>query len=637
MRIQEHPILGTYEKGQLVSFTFDGKTLQGYAGEPIAMALKNAGVMVHRYTRKEHKPRGIFCAIGRCTDCVMVVNGQPNVRTCITPLEEDMEIRTQYGVTAEQPGGCSKMMKRYDMIVVGAGPAGLSAAIEAAKKGMRVVVYDENAKPGGQLFKQIHKFFGSKEHKAKIRGFHIGEELLAEAASLGVEVVLNAIVIGIFPEKEVTVKVEDHVIHVKGDTILIATGASENMVTFPGWTLPGVIGAGAAQTMMNLHGTLPGKRVLMLGSGNVGLVVSFQLMQAGCEVVAVADAAPRVGGYGVHAAKVARCGVPFYLSHTIISADGEDCVTGVTIGEVDKNWQIIPGTEKHFDVDTICLAVGLSPMSKLCDMAGCAMEDNPAKAGFVPVVDEYGETSIPGIYAAGDVSGIEEASSAMIEGRIAGIAAAARLGFISEETCKEEAAKQEAALAGLRQGMFAPGMRGKQITETEEGVEISQNLLKHGFVAEAEIERFPGVTHGSGVHPVIECTQNIPCNPCQDACPKHCIRIGSNITALPSIDPEKKCTGCGMCVASCSGQAIFLVNEDCGDGTAEITLPYEFLPLPQKGDKGVALNRKGDKVCEAEVVNVRSAKAFDHTNLLTMKVPKEYAMKARFFREEETA
>ena len=389
--------------------------------------------------------------------------------------------------------------------------------------------------------------------------------------------------------------------------------------------------------MMNLHGTLPGKRVLMLGSGNVGLVVSFQLMQAGCEVVAVADAAPRVGGYGVHAAKVARCGVPFYLSHTIISADGEDCVTGVTIGEVDKNWQIIPGTEKHFDVDTICLAVGLSPMSKLCDMAGCAMEDNPAKAGFVPTVNEYGETSVPGIYAAGDVSGIEEASSAMIEGRIAGIAAAARLGFISEETCKEEAAKQEAALEGLRQGMFAPGMRGKQITETEEGVEISQNLLKHGFIAEEEIERFPGVTHSAGVHPVIECTQNIPCNPCQDACPKHCIRIGSNITALPSIDPEKKCTGCGMCVASCSGQAIFLVNEDCGDGTAEVTLPYEFLPLPQKGDKGVALNRKGEKVCAAEVVHVRSAKAFDHTNLLTMKVPKEYAMKARFFREEETA
>ena len=526
-------------------------------------------------------------------------------------------------------------MKRYDMIIVGAGPAGLSAAIEAAKHGLQVVVYDENAKPGGQLFKQIHKFFGSKEHKAKIRGFHIGEELLAEASALGVTVVLNAIVIGIFPEKEVTVKIENRVEHVKGDTILIATGASENMVTFPGWTLPGVIGAGAAQTMMNLHGTMPGKRVLMLGSGNVGLVVSFQLMQAGCEVVALADAAPRVGGYGVHAAKVARCGVPFYLSHTIVSAEGTDCVTGVTIGQVDQNWQIIPGTEKHFDVDTICLAVGLSPMSKLCDMAGCEMEDNPAKAGFVPKVNEYGETSVPGIYAAGDVSGIEEASSAMIEGRIAGIAAAARLGYISEETCQKEVAAQEAALDGLRQGMFAPGMRGKQITETEEGIAVSQNLLQHGFVAEEEIDRFPGVTHQKGVHPVMECTQNIPCNPCQDACPRHCIQIGSNITALPSIDEEKQCTGCGMCVASCSGQAIFLVNEDCGDGTAEITLPYEFLPLPQTGDKGIALGRNCKPVCPAEVVKVRSAKAFDHTNLLTMKVAKEFAMQARFFRKEE--
>ena len=526
-------------------------------------------------------------------------------------------------------------MKRYDMIIVGAGPAGLSSAIEAAKHGLQVVVYDENAKPGGQLFKQIHKFFGSKEHKAKIRGFHIGEELLAEASALGVTVVLNAIVIGIFPEKEVTVKIENRVEHVKGDTILIASGASENMVTFPGWTLPGVIGAGAAQTMMNLHGTMPGKRVLMLGSGNVGLVVSFQLMQAGCEVVALADAAPRVGGYGVHAAKVARCGVPFYLSHTIVSAEGTDCVTGVTIGQVDQNWQIIPGTEKHFDVDTICLAVGLSPMSKLCDMAGCEMEDNPAKAGFVPKVNEYGETSVPGIYAAGDVSGIEEASSAMIEGRIAGIAAAARLGYISEETCQKEVAAQEAALDGLRQGMFAPGMRGKQITETEEGIAVSQNLLQHGFVAEEEIDRFPGVTHQKGVHPVMECTQNIPCNPCQDACPRHCIRIGSNITALPSIDEEKQCTGCGMCVASCSGQAIFLVNEDCGDGTAEITLPYEFLPLPQTGDKGIALGRNGKPVCPAEVVKVRSAKAFDHTNLLTMKVAKEFAMQARFFRKEE--
>ena len=523
-------------------------------------------------------------------------------------------------------------MKRYDLIIVGAGPSGLSAAIEAARRGLEVVVFDENEKPGGQLFKQIHKFFGSKEHRAKVRGYVIGQQLLDEADAAGVEVVLNATVIGLYQDKEVVVKHGEEICHYKGDAIIIATGAAENMVTFPGWTLPGVIGAGAAQTMMNLHGVLPGKRVLMLGSGNVGLVVSFQLLQCGCEMAALVDAAPRIGGYGVHAAKVARTGVPFYLSHTIVKAEGEDCVTGVTIAEVDEHFQFIPGTEKHFDVDTICLAVGLSPMSQLLKMVGCKMEDNPKRGGQVPICDECGRTSIPGIYVAGDVSGIEEASSAMIEGRMAGIAASEYLGYIGEEEMNTELSGLDKALDGLRQGMFAPKNRGKAIEKTEEGIPISINLLKHGYVSDDEIERFPGVTHRPGIHPVIECTQNIPCNPCQDACPKKCISIGANITSLPIAVDGAACINCGMCVASCSGQAIFLVNEDCGDGTATVTLPYEFLPLPEAGTKGIALGRNGQKVCDAEVVEVKSKKAYDKTNLLTMRVPKEYAMKARFFK-----
>lgn len=520
-------------------------------------------------------------------------------------------------------------IERYDMIVIGAGPAGLSAAIEAAKHGMKPIVFDENARPGGQLFKQIHKFFGSKEHKAKIRGFKIGEELLAEAEEYGVKVVLNATVVGLYPEKEVTVKIGDEVKHYKGDSVLVATGASENMVNFKGWTLPGVIGAGAAQTMMNLHHIKPGNRVLMLGSGNVGLVVSFQLLQAGCEVVALADAAPRVGGYGVHAAKVARCGVPFYLSHTIVEAEGEDHVTGVTIGQVGPDWKVIPGTEKHFDVDTICLAVGLSPMAQLLKQAGVEMADT--KGGHVPVCEEDGATSVPGIYAAGDVSGIEEASSAMIEGRMSGVAIACYLGYLTEEEKAKRMEELEAALDTLRQGMFAPKNRGKLVEKTEEGIDVSMNLLEKGYVADTEIERYPGVTSQKGIHPVIECTQNIPCNPCQDACPKGCIRIGKNITSLPVVDTEHECIGCGMCVASCSGQAIFLVQEDVEPGFGEVTLPYEFLPLPKTGDIGKALGRDGKEVCEAVVTKVRTTPAFDHTNLLTMKVPNDMLMKARFF------
>ena len=525
-------------------------------------------------------------------------------------------------------------MKRYDLVIVGAGPSGLSAAVEAAKRGLKVVVFDENERPGGQLFKQIHKFFGSKEHKAKIRGFRIGEELLQEAEECGVEVVLNATVAGMYMDKEILVRINDQMHHVKGDSIIIATGAAENMVTFEGWTLPGVIGAGAAQTMMNLHGVKPGDKVLMLGTGNVGLVVSFQLLQCGVEVVALVDAASRVGGYGVHAAKVARTGVPFYLSHTIVKAEGENQVEGVTIAEVDDHFQFIPGTEKHFDVDTICLAVGLSPMSQLLKMAGCKMEDNPAKGGQVPIIDEKGQTSIPGIFVAGDVSGIEEASSAMIEGRMAGMAAAEYLGFATPEERETRVNELEGSLDALRQGMFAPGNKGKYIPETDEGIHVSDNLLKYGFVADDEIERFPGVTHKAGIHPVIECTQNIPCNPCQDACSKGCIKIGENITALPQVNPEATCTGCGMCVANCSGQAIFLVNETYEEeGYATVTLPYEFLPLPKEGDTGIALGRNGQKVCEAQVVGIRSSKAYDQTHLLTIKVPAEYAYTARFYKE----
>lgn len=524
------------------------------------------------------------------------------------------------------------MVNRYDLIVVGAGPAGLSAAIEAAKNGLKPIVFDENAKPGGQLFKQIHKFFGSKEHKAKIRGFNIGDELLKEASENGVEVVLNATVIGLYEGKEVTVKIGEEIKHYKGDSVLIATGASENMVTFKGWTTPGVIGAGAAQTMMNLHHIKPGNKVLMLGSGNVGLVVSYQLIQAGCEVVALVDAAPRIGGYGVHAAKIARCGVPFYLSHTIVEVTGEGAVDGVTIAKVDEKFQFIPGTEKTFEVDTVCVAVGLSPMSQLLKQAGCEMKDTPG--GFVPVCDESGATSVPGIYAAGDVAGIEEASSAMIEGRMSGAKIANYLGYLEDEALEERLVELEKALSSLRKGMFAPENRGKLVTKTEEGIDTSMSLLENGYVSDDEIERYPGVTKGSGVHPVMECTQNIPCNPCQDACPKGCISIGSNITSLPVVKSDVKCIGCGMCVASCSGQAIFLVEDDIGDGYGTVTLPYEFLPLPEVGQKGIALGRDGKKVCEAEITNVRSSKAFDHTHLLTMKVPTDMVMKARFFKAE---
>ncbi len=364
-------------------------------------------------------------------------------------------------------------MKRYEMISIGAGPAGLAAAIEAAKRGVQVAVFDENDRPGGQLFKQIHKFFGSHEHFAKIRGFNIGRQLLEEANKLGVEVHLNAVVIGIYEGLTLNVMMDNSKIeHFKGEKILVATGASENMIPFPGWTLPGVIGAGAAQTMANIHGIRPGNRILMVGSGNVGLVVSYQLLQAGCDMVAIIDAAPEIGGYGVHAAKVARYGIPFYLSHTVKEARGKEKVEGATVVEVDKDWRPVPGTEKDLDVDTICLAVGLSPMTQLLRMSGCKMVYEPVLGGYVPAHDLNQETSIPSVYVAGDVSGIEEASTAIIEGRIAGLSIAHSLGYLDTDDFLNERDQQMQSLKGLRSGSHgeARNIAKQHLIQALEGV-----------------------------------------------------------------------------------------------------------------------------------------------------------------------
>jgi len=346
------------------------------------------------------------------------------------------------------------------MVCVGAGPAGLAAAVEAARNGVQVVVYDENDRPGGQLFKQIHKFFGSREHRAMERGFDIGNSFLTEARQLGVEVSLNSVVLGIYENGALNVMIRDRIEHVRAERTLVATGASENMIPFPGWTLPGVIGAGAAQTMTNIHGIRPGNTILMVGSGNVGIIVSYQLLQAGCRVAAVIDAAPEIGGYAVHAAKIARVGVPFFMSHTIKEAHGRERVEGATIVEVDSEWKPIAGTEKDFDVDTICIAVGLNPMTQLLRMAGCKMVHLPGLGGRVPAHDLNQETSVKGIYVAGDAAGIEEASTAIIEGRIAGLAIARSLGYLDEAEFSKQRDTQLKSIVGLRSGSHGEA-RGK--------------------------------------------------------------------------------------------------------------------------------------------------------------------------------
>jgi len=341
---------------------------------------------------------------------------------------------------------------KTDIAVVGAGPAGLNAAISAASVGANVLLLDRDHVVGGQLIKQTHKFFGSKEQYAGTRGIDIAGLLNRRLQEFeNIDVRLGTTVLGYYEDGVITAECPDRVLEIKADSLIVATGAAEKVLPFPNNDLPGVYGAGAVQTLTNVHGVLPGKRVLMVGSGNIGLIVSYQLLQAGVQVAGVVEAAPYIGGYLVHAAKIRRAGVPIYTSHTIKEAYGAGTVEGAVIWQLDEHFQPVAGTEKNIVVDVICIAVGLTPLAELLWQAGCELKYIPQLGGHVPLRDENLMTTVPGIYVAGDVSGVEEASAAMIEGQLVGMAAAYRLGFEAEgyEQTWQEAVRR---LSELRSG-----------------------------------------------------------------------------------------------------------------------------------------------------------------------------------------
>jgi sarcosine oxidase subunit alpha len=344
------------------------------------------------------------------------------------------------------------LLKEVDVAVIGAGPAGLAAALACAEAGVSTLLIDGNDAPGGQLVKQTHKFFGSERQHAGTRGIQIPDIFTGKLADYpNVEIMWNTNASGFYDSGELVIEDEKRFMKILPKRVIVATGASERFLMFRNNDLPGVYGAGAVQTLMNVYGVVPGDRVLMVGSGNIGLIVSYQLIQAGVEVAAVIEAAPCIGGYLVHAAKLRRAGVPILTSHTILAASGEESVTGATIARVDKDWQAVPGTERVVKCDVICLAVGLMPLVDVLWQAGCEMKYVPELGGHVPVRDENMRTSNSRVYAAGDSGGVEEASSAMVTGEIAGISAAKSLGH-QVPGADERLAQLKADLAAIRSG-----------------------------------------------------------------------------------------------------------------------------------------------------------------------------------------
>ncbi len=351
-------------------------------------------------------------------------------------------------------------MTHVELLIIGAGPAGLKAALEALKAGSQVTLIERSHVLGGQLSKQTHKFFGSEKQHASKRGIHIMTMLIEalEPYRDQLTIHLETHVVSLYSDYVVGCVKGETYFKLKAEAIIVATGASEKALPFENNDLPGVYAAGAVQTLMNQYGVKPGHKVLMVGSGNIGLIVSYQLMQAGIQVVALVEAAPSISGYLVHASKLRRLGVPIFTQTSIKTAHGETSVNGATLWQLDEAWQGLQGSETFMEVDTICISVGLSPLSDLLAQMGAEVRYVRELGGNVPVIDAHYQTTLEKVYACGDVTGIEEASSAMVEGALVGLVASAKLGHrVPDLDTRIHALKQE--LTTLRMGPHAEKLR----------------------------------------------------------------------------------------------------------------------------------------------------------------------------------
>ncbi len=588
-RIINHPILENVVS-EIIHFYFEGKKYEAKRGEMLSSALIANGIEIFSYHQRDNSPQGIFCANGQCAQCTVLVNGIA-VKSCMTSVERGMIVEPLVGAPSlPEDNKIIKVIKtpeiKVDVLIIGAGPSGLQAALTLADYGAKVLLIDDKDRLGGKLLLQTHKFFGSvKDSFAGTRGIEIAA-LLEKQINLkpNIEVWLSSPAISVFSDKYVGVLKEEKYVLIKPKKLLVATGAREKMLAFPGNTLPGVYGAGAFQTLVNRDLIKSSDKIFIVGGGNVGIIAGYHAIQAGIEVIGLVEALPKCGAYKVHEDKLRRLGVPIYTSHTIVAAHGGDHVDSVTIGKIDENFKLIKGTERTFKVDTILIAIGLDPVDEF----------------YIKAKESEME-----VWAAGDAHEIAEASSAMFSGKIRGMEIAISLG-LTEETVPVEWIEKSNVLKSK------PGL-------------VIKREKPHVF---------------EEIYPVIHCNQEIPCNPCISVCPNDLIVIPKGgLLGLPEYHKQDavECIGCAKCVAICPGLAITLVDYREDSNNPKVTIPTEiFEQRVEEGEEILVVDKEENDLGTYKVVRTRILGNFPKTQLVTIQLPKEIATEAISFKKEQT-
>lgn len=428
------------------------------AGQTIAAALTAAGIRDLRETRRglDGAGRGLHCGMGVCQDCLVEVDGAPNTRACMTKAAPGMEVARQAfpgaaaaPATTQPPDDVALVSEAVDLLILGGGAAGLTAAITARRCGLSVLLVEERAALGGQYYKQVAPGIAAPMLDAQQSE---GSALAAGTELSGATVLRGAELWGAFGMDRLAVFDGARTRLIEPGAVIIAAGAYERPHPVPGWTLPGVMTTGAAQTLWRSYRTLPGRRVLVAGNGPLNLQVACELAAGGAEIVAVAEAAPpprsrlrdavamaaadpQLAAKGLgYLATLARRGVRVRHQAVLLRVERAGDALRATLRD--------PRGETAFETDVVTLGYGFLPSHEVPRALGAACTYDAARHQLVLARDEDAMTSVPGLYAIGDGAGLGGAPAAREEGVIAAIAAARRLG--------RDAAALDAELAQAR-------------------------------------------------------------------------------------------------------------------------------------------------------------------------------------------
>jgi thioredoxin reductase len=461
-----------------IAITVDGAEWLVPAGITIAAAFTSRGQPGWRRTRRHGEPRGLSCGIGVCFDCLVTVNGTPGVRACLAEVRPGDVISTETGsgfagerpvvpepergLTFHDPGGFGasgdsdppgswksahgRGLERCEVAVVGAGPAGLTAAVTAADAGCTVQVLDLAERPGGQYWRWGPATADGRFHHGWAAFTALRDRFAAHQATGRIVYRPGHAVFQVeapgeneswFGVHAVAGDRERAYAGVRARAVVVATGAYDLQLPIPGWTLPGVMAAGAAQALLKSSAVAAGRRVVVAGTGPFLLPVAAGLAQAGARVVAVAEAGqpldylrhpaartlyrklPEAAGY---LAGLARHRVPVLRRHAVIAAAGDGRLESVTLARLDRDWRPVPGSERTLAADVLAAGYGFVPQVELLGEAGARLSGPAAVAG----ADQ--QTTVPGLFAAGETTGVGGSDLARAEGEIAGRAAARSAG-----------------------------------------------------------------------------------------------------------------------------------------------------------------------------------------------------------------